>query len=118
MAARFHRRTGESNSHGATQKDAGCLGRQRDASVMPEISRFLGIVISMPYLDHVPPHFHASYGGHRITVGIIDGQIVGSFPPRALAHVLEWRRIHESELLENWNRAREHRPLAPIAPLE
>jgi hypothetical protein len=29
---------------------------------MPEISRFLGIVIAMYYRDHAPPHFHAIYG--------------------------------------------------------
>ncbi len=28
---------------------------------MPEISRFLGIVIAMYYRDHKPAHFHASY---------------------------------------------------------
>lgn len=25
---------------------------------MPEISRFLGIVVRMHYRDHAPPHFH------------------------------------------------------------
>lgn len=30
---------------------------------MPEISRFLGIVIAMYYEEHAPPHFHAKYGG-------------------------------------------------------
>lgn len=29
---------------------------------MPEISRFLGIVVYMYYKDHAPPHFHAEYG--------------------------------------------------------
>ena len=31
---------------------------------MPEISRFLGIVIviAMYYRDHAPPHFHALHG--------------------------------------------------------
>jgi len=29
---------------------------------MPEISRFLGIIIAMFYKDHAPPHFHAIYG--------------------------------------------------------
>lgn len=28
-------------------------------SAVPEISRFLGIVIGMFYKDHNPPHFHA-----------------------------------------------------------
>lgn len=46
-----------------------------DATIpaMPEISRFLGIVISMPFADHEPPHFHARYGAHKISVGILDG---------------------------------------------
>ena len=85
---------------------------------MPEISRFLGIVVSMPFADHDPPHFHARYGAHKISVGILDGRVVGRFPPRARALVLEWRALHEAELLENWARARDHRPLMPIAPLE
>ncbi|HWH52438.1 MAG TPA: DUF4160 domain-containing protein [Gemmatimonadaceae bacterium] len=87
-------------------------------AVMPEISRFLGIVISMPYSDHEPPHFHARYGDHKISVGILDGRVTGQFPPRARALVLEWRAQHEAELLENWNRARGRRPLMPITPLE
>ena len=39
---------------------------------MPEISRFLGIVITMYYDDHSPAHFHARYGDHRIKVGIAE----------------------------------------------
>ena len=56
---------------------------------MPEISRFLGIVIAILYRDHEPPHFHATYGEHEITVGILDGLVTGRFPRRALGHVLE-----------------------------
>jgi len=37
---------------------------------MPEISRFLGIVIRMFYRDHAPPHFHAYYGDYEIIVEI------------------------------------------------
>jgi hypothetical protein len=42
---------------------------------MPEISRFLGIVIAMYYDDHVPPHFHAKYGEFEITVEIESGAV-------------------------------------------
>jgi Domain of unknown function (DUF4160) len=35
---------------------------------MPELSRFLGIVIAMYYRDHGPPHFHAIYGDHEATI--------------------------------------------------
>ncbi|MGE5731939.1 MAG: DUF4160 domain-containing protein [Gemmatimonas sp.] len=51
-------------------------------------------------------------------MGILDGHVTGSFPPRALRLVAEWRLLHKEELLENWKRAREHRPLMPVAPLE
>jgi hypothetical protein len=47
---------------------------------MPEISRFLGIVIRMYYRDHPPPHFHAEYGGrmflHVTHAEYIDGHRV------------------------------------------
>lgn len=85
---------------------------------MPEISRFLGIVVAMLYRDHDPPHFHAYYGEYEIAVGIRDGVVNGSFPSRALRHVLEWRELHRDALLANWELAREHRPLHRIPGLE
>jgi len=43
---------------------------------VPEISRFLGIVIAMFYNDHAPPHFHARYRDHEVRVNIITGEIM------------------------------------------
>jgi hypothetical protein len=57
---------------------------------MPEISRFLGIVIQMYYSDHARPHFHARYGGYRITVEIESGVVKGEFPSRRLRAVVDW----------------------------
>ena len=85
---------------------------------MPEISRFLGIVIAMFYRDHSPPHFHAIYGEYEITVEIKSGIINGQFPKRALNHVIEWLELHESELLEDWKLAEMRKPLNKIEPLE
>lgn len=85
---------------------------------MPEISRFLGIVITMFYDDHGPPHFHARYGEYRIKVRIEDAEVEGAFPPRALGLVQEWRELHRGELLEDWRLARAGRPLKRIAGLE
>jgi len=85
---------------------------------MPEISRFLGIVIRMYYRDHAPPHFHAEYGEHEITIEVNTGMIEGRFPKRALACVLEWYNIHEEELAANWELARAEQPLRKIPPLE
>jgi len=85
---------------------------------MPEISRFLGIVIAMFYRDHPPPHFHAIYGEYEITVEIESGIVNGRFPKRALGFVLEWLDLHKDALLENWHLAEERRPLKKISPLE
>lgn len=39
---------------------------------MSEISRFFGIVISMYYREHFPPHFHARYGEYKAGIKIDD----------------------------------------------
>ena len=85
---------------------------------MPEISRFLGIVIGMFFNEHGPPHFHAVYGEHKITVEIESGSVRGAFPTRALRLVLEWASLHKQELMANWERARRREPLMRIEPLE
>jgi len=85
---------------------------------MPEISRFLGIVISMYYQEHGVPHFHAIYGEHKVSVEVGSGAAHGRFPTRALRHVLEWAALDRSELLPNWQRAKEGQPLKRIQPLE
>lgn len=85
---------------------------------MPEISRFLGVVIGMFHREHGPPHFHAMYGEYNITVDIKTGVVTGQFPKRALRHVLEWYDLHQRELMENWELAQQRRPLNKIPPLE
>lgn len=85
---------------------------------MPIISRFLGIIITMYWSDHSPPHFHAKYGGYEITVTIDGGVIEGKFPKRALGHVLEWLDLHKQELLDNWQSCQQRESLKNIDPLE
>lgn len=85
---------------------------------MPEISRFLGIVIGMFYREHGVPHFHAVYGEHEATIEVESGRVHGFFPPRALSLVREWAHLHRNELLDNWQRARARQPLRRIEPLE
>jgi hypothetical protein len=85
---------------------------------MPEISRFLGIVIGIFYSEHGVAHFHAVYGEHEISVEVESGKIHGQFPARALRLVLEWASLHREELMENWQLARQGRPLRNITPLE
>ena len=84
---------------------------------MPEISRFLGIIIAMFYTDHAPPHFHARYGEFKIKVFINDGVVEGKFPKRALKHVLEWYELHKEELMVDWDLASQGKEPNKIAPL-
>jgi hypothetical protein len=85
---------------------------------MPEISRFLGIVIGIFYSEHGVAHFHAVYGEYEVSVEVESGTIHGKFPPRALRLVLEWANLHKQELIDNWQLARQGQPLNRIAPLE
>ena len=85
---------------------------------MPEISRFLGIIIRMYYRDHAPPHFHAEYGNYELVVQLENGVVEGRFPKRALRAVLEWYELHQEELFEDWELAKAQKPLKPISPLE
>jgi hypothetical protein len=86
---------------------------------MPEISRFLGIVIKMFYDDHNPPHFHAECGGE---VALIDIRMLavfsGKLSPRVTGLVVEWATLHQRELLDDWDRACARAELRKIAPLE
>jgi hypothetical protein len=86
---------------------------------LPEISRFLGIIIAMYYNDHIPSHFHAKYGDYQAVIAIDTGEIIeGRLPPRVLGLVQEWREYHRGELNEDWLLARERKELKQIKPLE
>jgi uncharacterized protein DUF4160 len=85
---------------------------------MPRISAFYGIVITMYYRDHRPPHFHAIYGEYEAQIVIESLEpLQGELPSRALRLVREWAELHRTELEENWARAEARLPLANIEPL-
>jgi len=85
---------------------------------MPEICRFLSIIIRMYYDDHQPPHFHAEYGSEGAIVDINSLAIIaGHLPPRALGLVAEWASLHQEELRAFWQQARSLQPLGKIDPL-
>ena len=77
---------------------------------MPEISRFLGIIISMYFDDHNPPHFHVQYNEYRASMSIKDlNIIVGSLPARVRGLVEEWAELHTDELLAMWETKEFHK---------
>jgi hypothetical protein len=49
---------------------------------MPEVSRFLGIVVYLNINEHNPPHFHAKYGDFQVSIDIETGIIKGEFPKK------------------------------------
>ena len=86
---------------------------------MPEICRFYGIIIAMFFDDHSPPHFHARYGGDKVAIEIESLRILeGQLPSRALGLVIEWASQHQSELLENWDLAKNNQAPKKISPLK
>jgi len=96
---------------------------------VPELSRFLGLLIKMPYLDHGKPHFHVFYGSaHRgqgnksapaAKIQIVDGKVIAGYLPKPqLSIVLAWMYLHQTELLAAWDRAVQGLSLPKIAPLK
>jgi phosphomannomutase len=85
---------------------------------MPQVSRFFGIVIAMYYDDHPSPHFHARYAGCEIQVVIADGRVIGNFPARARALVLEWWSLRREQLDANWLPVSDGKQPNWIEPLE
>lgn len=88
---------------------------------MPQISSFYGITIWMYYDEahhRSHPHFHARYGEAEASIDIESLAIIaGELPPRARRLVAQWANSHQTELRDNWTRARNNQPLESIEPL-
>ena len=85
---------------------------------MPTISMFYGIVIMMYHDDHNPPHFHARYHGFNASF-TFDGELLkGEMPRKQHQLITAWARIHQDELIANWDLAKEEEQLFRINPLQ
>ena len=72
----------------------------------------------MYYDEHLPPHFHALYSGDEAQIGIDPIQVLhGQLPARAVSLVIEWAALHQHELLDDWNLARQDQKPRKIEPL-
>lgn len=78
----------------------------------------------MFYSEHGVPHFHAVYGGDKVSIAVVGANVLeGGLPPRALRLVLEWARlvsraaqsrlsrivsmpVYQSMTIRNWNTTR------------
>ena len=85
---------------------------------MPELSRFLGIIIAMYFQDHNPPHFHVIYNEYDAEIEISTLKILeGKLPARVLGLAVEWAELHKDELLVDWNSIQETGKYNKIQPL-
>lgn len=88
---------------------------------MPEISRFLGMIIQMFWEKgekHHKPHIHIAYNDYSAVMGL-DGELLeGSLPTKQRKLVEAWIILNEDKLYENWIKAvREEHP-DKIEPLK
>lgn len=85
---------------------------------MPEICRFYGIIIKMLFDDHDPPHFHVTYNEYKAIISIKNLRIIkGDLPPKAFGLVMEWAKLHQEQLLQDWNLAKNKKQPFKIEPL-
>lgn len=85
---------------------------------MPTISEFFGIKITMRFLDHNPPHFHAVYQHYKVLIEIENGVVKGEMSERALRLILEWVNLHREDLKSAWEKASHGLEPGQIEPLK
>jgi hypothetical protein len=86
---------------------------------MPEICRFFGIVITMYFNDHPPPHFHVRFQGFRAQMEIATLELLeGDLPPKELWLVRHWAGQHQKELQQNWDDLQKTGRFVKIEPLD
>ena len=89
---------------------------------MPELSRFLEIIIRM-YAEanapHHTPHFHAYYQDNVAIYGLDPIELIaGELPKRQRRLVEAWAELHQSELLTDWQLLQAGQKPTPIQPLQ
>lgn len=69
--------------------------------------------------EHNPPHFHAEYGTNK-AIFDFDGNVLkgGLNSKTATKLVREWIDLHQNELNENWDLARQGKEIRNIEPLQ
>jgi hypothetical protein len=91
------------------------------AWLMPEISRFYGIIIRMyeEFDSRHLPHFHARYGEFEASFDLETSRVLaGRVPARQARLIVRWSELHRAELRENWRRLQSGQTRVPVDPLE
>ncbi len=77
------------------------------------------LVILMNYVDHAPPHVHVKYqgdvGSYRIEIQTRTWMKSSRELSSSLKRLVEIRvETHQAELLEQWENARNNRPVSIV----
>ncbi len=85
---------------------------------MPTLCLLDGIAIRLNTREHMPPHFHAFFGGDEISVNLDDDLTVraGRISSAKQRLLMQWAAVHKEELMRNWDLAQNGLPHEPIAP--
>jgi hypothetical protein len=89
---------------------------------MAEMSRFYGITVGMKPKEkgHNLPHFHARYNDYEVSITWTTGDLTvlaGNGPPTMMSTVFTWARQHLDEIIANWERLQNGKPVQKIEPL-
>lgn len=69
---------------------------------MPRIAEIDGIIFSINFDDHAPPHFHARYQGESVSIEIETGRVIGRMSRQNLYKVEQWRKNNLGNLRSKW----------------
>lgn len=85
----------------------------------PDISRFMGMFVSMIYSEGICPRFKVRYGRKKASFAIESLELLeGSLPKWAIKITTKWAELHRDELLQNWDRLRNGLRARKIEALE
>ena len=85
---------------------------------MPILSMFYGVIISMFYKDHNPPHIHIQYAEYKAIVDFNGDILEGELPVKQRKLIEAWIVLHQDELYANWQLAKDKQSLFKIDPLK
>ena len=79
---------------------------------------FYGVIISMFYKDHNPPHIHIQYAEYKAIVDFNGDILEGELPSKQRKLIEAWIVLHQDELYANWQLAKDKQGLFKIDPLK
>lgn len=84
---------------------------------MPTVAILFGMSVMFFYNDHEPPHMHVEGPDFSAKMDLADlsiSEVQGTMRSGEIRRLRAWARRHQSELWDNWLRARAKKPLRKI----